>query len=312
MTKPPKHLLSLVLAAMGALLAGCFDEAAVAAHDPHHTLYYPANAISIHQLAGRTGLRIVRTGAYSALLRNESNSVMIFAPPNSRAFVNGRPLTYSGGVATWNGTIFVPVSMVSAMRTALRSAPAHTIPAPAAQVNGTVVLDPGHGGRDPGAIAVGGMYEKDVVLPISLAVRNALVARGVKVVMTRADDRFIELDNRARIANRARPDLFVSIHADSARSRSARGYTLYAARAASKKSIFLAKRIDRSLAATGVSSRGLRRADYRVLVKTNCPAVLVEVGYLSNSAEARRLATDRHRQAIAEAIAAGVINSLHR
>ena len=154
------------------------------------------------------------------------------------------------------------------------------------------------------------MYEKDVVLPISLAVRNALVARGVKVVMTRADDRFIELDNRARIANRARPDLFVSIHADSAPSRSARGYTLYAARAASKKSIFLAKRIDRSLAATGVSSRGLRRADYRVLVKTNCPAVLVEVGYLSNSAEARRLATDRHRQAIAEAIAAGVIHSL--
>jgi len=92
-----------------------------------------------------------------------------------------------------------------------------------------VVLDPGHGGRDPGAIACNGLFEEDVVLPVALEVRRRLLERGVKVVMTRSDDRFVELDRRAEIADAAGADLFVSIHADWAPSRLANGHIAYVA-----------------------------------------------------------------------------------
>lgn len=91
-----------------------------------------------------------------------------------------------------------------------------------------VVIDPGHGGRDPGAIGVRGTFEKDVVLDIALAVAQRLSGRrGLTVRLTRSDDVFLPLDDRREIASDARASLFVSVHADSAPNREARGLSAY-------------------------------------------------------------------------------------
>lgn len=91
----------------------------------------------------------------------------------------------------------------------------------------TVVLDPGHGGRDPGAIGVGGVREKDVTLAMARALREDLSARGFHVVLTREGDRALSLEERTAVAEAARGDLFVSLHANAARRRSVRGVETY-------------------------------------------------------------------------------------
>ena len=128
--------------------------------------------------------------------------------------------------------------------------------------------------------------------------------------MTRDSDRFIELEDRAAVANRNRADLFVSIHADSCQDSSLRGFTMYIARAASWSSNRAASAISRSMARTGLDSRGTRKADYRVLVHIRCPAVLVELGYLSNPSDARPLKNKSFQNRLAQAIANGIVDFL--
>ena len=314
MSRPIKGTVAAVLLVCAAMPAGCARFRVA----PAHAAVAAPETISIHQLAVRLNLRVVRAGAASASLRNKANSVTLFADPGGGAFVNGRQVPGGGAIAAADGGVLVPVSLAGAIGSALRPVPPRPRPArPRRPVEpeapkSVVVIDPGHGGKDPGMVTVNGILEKRVVLHVARAVRQRLVAAGVAVVMTRADDRFIELEERARIANRAGADLFVSIHADSAPNRSARGHTIYVARAASGESLAAADKIDARLAGMGVHSRGVRRANFRVLVKTTCPAVLVEVGYLSNRAEARKLASSSYRSSIADAVAAGVLAFLGR
>lgn len=91
----------------------------------------------------------------------------------------------------------------------------------------TVVLDPGHGGRDPGAIGVGGLREKQVTLAMARALRQDLEGRGFRVVLTRDGDQTLTLEDRTAMAEAARGDLFVSLHANAARRRSVRGVETY-------------------------------------------------------------------------------------
>ena len=121
---------------------------------------------------------------------------------------------------------------------------------------------------------------------------------------------FVELNERAAIANSAKVDLFVSIHADSARSRTACGFTVYVARSASRLSLAAADCVRSHLGVIGAPDRGVRRANFRVLVRTSCPAVLVEMGYLSNIREAAKLARSSYQNRIAQAIADGVCDFL--
>jgi N-acetylmuramoyl-L-alanine amidase len=177
-------------------------------------------------------------------------------------------------------------------------------------VSGTVVIDPGHGGRDPGATSYHGYYEKTVNLRIARKLASYLENRGVRVIMTRNNDTFIELNERAEIANRAGADLFVSIHCDSHQSRSQNGYTIYVARSASWSSKKTGIAINQAMGQTGLSSVGIRNQDFRVLVRTACPAVLVECGYLTNPSEATLLDDSDFQDRIARAISDGIIASL--
>lgn len=257
---------------------------------------------------------MARNGRSFAQLAGPGNTVAIFPEPTPAVYVNGARLMAPGPIRAADSTIFVAEALVPVVRSALRPAPRPVRPPRRGRPLpvGRVVLDAGHGGRDPGAIACTGMFEKDVTLPVTHMVRRRLQAGNVRVTLTRADDRFLELDERADIANRAGADLFVSIHADSCPNRRVSGHTLYVARGAGAPCVVAAHCVSRRMQAAGVTSRGVRRANYRVLVRTTCPAVLVELGYLSNPWEARLLASDAHRRAVANALADGILDFLKR
>jgi N-acetylmuramoyl-L-alanine amidase len=282
--------------------------------------------ISVYQLAERLGMAVTDSGASMAAIHGPGNTVVIYSDPGGQAYVNGRAMAASGGITPIDGILFVPVDVETSIRSALNPssaipAPTH-LPAPAPQYRpqpprhpaygkgGLVVIDPGHGGQDPGTRSVRGDKEKMINLDVSLAIAERLAQSGVDVRLTRENDTFIELNDRSAIANRSKAGCFVSIHSDSSPNRSASGFTCYVSRSASRSSQVLADAIARGVSAAGVEYRGRKEANYRVLVGANCPAVLVELGFLSNGRDAAALANESYRNRLASAIADGIADYL--
>ena len=212
---------------------------------------------------------------------------------------------------------------------------------------GRIVIDAGHGGKDPGTHA-GSLREKDIALDIAKRLRDNLQGRGFEVIMTRDKDIFLPLEQRAFIANSRKADMFISIHVNAARNRRAQGLeTFYLNLATSDDAAEVAARENastgkvrfsdvpkllkqimnhtfveesRELATTtqaaiaqsilgGVKhplNRGVKTAGFHVLLGAQMPAVLVEVGFVSNREEARQLRSSSHRTKLAAAIADGV------
>lgn len=199
-----------------------------------------------------------------------------------------------------------------------------------ARTNGTVVLDAGHGGKDSGTQScLNGENEKDYALDWARRVERLLTARGWNVVMTRTNDTYLALAERVAIAERVKADVFVSLHFNAAPGNSELvGIETYCLPAAGMPSTLRrgfaddpeevlpnnafddqnfqwATALHRAvLAASGAADRGVCRARFLgVLRGQNRPAVLIEGGYLSNPAEARRISNPAHRQALAEGVA---------
>ncbi len=174
-----------------------------------------------------------------------------------------------------------------------------------------VVIDPGHGGRDPGAIGIGGLRETDVVIDISRQVATLLQQQGVQVVMTRNGEQFVDLAPRVSIAERANADIFVSIHANAismSRPEVNGAETYYFSSNAGYR---LAQSIQQSiLQRTGMGDRGVREARFYVLRNTSMPSALVETGFVTGAQDAPRLRTPTFRTQMAEAIAIGILNYL--
>lgn len=170
----------------------------------------------------------------------------------------------------------------------------------------TVVLDPGHGGYDPGGIPRQRFIEKKVTLEISKLIQARLQAAGHKVIMTRTSDEFVELADRVDISNAAPyRAVFVSIHCNSAPNSSAHGIETYHYSSRSQR---LAQAIHaRVVAATGEEDRGVRKARFYVLRNNRRVAVLAELGFLTNSKEGANLARSaRYQQKVASAVVAGI------
>ncbi len=213
-----------------------------------------------------------------------------------------------------------------------------------------VVIDAGHGGKDPGAIGITGFQEKTVNLDVARRLKKILEAEGIKVIMTRTDDTFISLQERTAIASRSKADLFISIHANSSPARGVHGVEAYclrdlgtlekneAQRQENHKLMFknlsmkkgslnledivedmlythkqsvspalaadLADRVARTARA---QDRGDKQSRFFVLRNTLIPAVLVEIGFVTNPKEGRLLKTDDYRQRIAEGLANGIL-----
>ncbi len=267
------------------------------------------HTISVEELARQLGLRIDDRDETFVVLRDAANTVLIFTHSDGRFFVNGTPIGTVGTVRKVSGTVYVSESLAAQIKPHLGTSvtPARPQPRPA---RGIVVIDPGHGGHDPGAIAVTGIHEKIVNYDVAQKVAAILRRRGIEVVLTRQGDVFPELEARAEIAARRNADLFVSLHADSAPNPSAQGFTVYVAKTASADSQRAARDIARAMATTGLESRGVRQENYRVLVTNRRPAVLVEMGYLSNRQDALRLQDSAFQDKLAAAIAAGIIDYL--
>ncbi len=265
---------------------------------------------SVEELAALLGLRIAERDETFVVLKNAANTVILFAHAEGRFFVNGKVIGSVGTVEKADNTVYVSKALVDEIRPHLRVPGVPELmaprPRPRPVARTLVVIDAGHGGHDPGAIGPGGVREKDINLHVAARVANLLEQSGVGVVMTRWQDRFIELEDRAALANRRNADLFVSIHADSAPNHSAQGFTVYVATAASADSYKAARAISQAMTGAGSDSRGVREADYRVLVQTGCPAVLVELGYLSNAQDAARLRDPYFQNRLAQAIADGI------
>lgn len=171
-----------------------------------------------------------------------------------------------------------------------------------------IALDPGHGGRDPGAVGIGGLRETDIVLEVGLRVAELLQQQGAEVVLTRTDEREIGLEPRVLTANRANADLFVSIHANAiSMSRpDVNGVETYFYSSPSAEN--LATYLQESmLEATSLNSRGVKEARFYVLRRTSMPAALLEVGFVTGAVDAPRLADPVFRDTIAQAIARGVL-----
>lgn len=168
----------------------------------------------------------------------------------------------------------------------------------------TVVIDAGHGGHDRGGGPGQRIPEKPYVLDIAKRLQTILRSSGYSTVMTRSGDYFVPLSTRCSIANRNRNAIFVSIHLNSGQREGADGIETYYY---SSRSAGLAASIhSRVLRAAGTEDRRVRQRGFYVLRNTRIPAVLCELGFLTNRAEARRLLTTSHRQKLAEAIAAGI------
>jgi N-acetylmuramoyl-L-alanine amidase len=168
-----------------------------------------------------------------------------------------------------------------------------------------VIVDPGHGGKDPGAIGIGGLREKDIILPIAQQVARLLEQQGVQAVLTRESDYFVDLAPRVAMAERMDADLFVSIHANaiSLSRTDVSGLETY---------YYLSQRLAQSihnsiLQAVNVNDRGVRKARFFVLRKASMPSVLVEVGFVTGREDAAKLSDPDYRSRMAQAIAQGIL-----
>jgi len=306
---------------LGACMVGC--EPGGMAGPEGDALPPTPRSVGLEDAAGQLGLAVAYRSRTSATLRDTLNTVVLYAEPLGEAYVNGRPLSDSGGIEAAADTLVLPASLVARIGTQLTPAespvaPTFTsTPPPFRQPErlseiGRVVIDPGHGGRDPGATSVVGFHEKDLVLDVARQIEEELKARGAVVRLTRSGDRYLELEERPAVANLWKADAFASIHADSAENRSASGLTVYVSRSPDRQSLHLANAVLKHAALARVPTRGVRQANYRVLVHANVPAVLIELGFLSNRFEAARLGTQPYQQQVARAVAAGIAEFVSR
>lgn len=169
-----------------------------------------------------------------------------------------------------------------------------------------VALDPGHGGSASGA-AYGGALEKDIVLAITLKVKDLLEAKGCRVVLTRSDDRDVGLYERCDVANAAGAEIFVSVHANAAPGNDAfQGtYTYYYP--GSRDGAALAQCVQaRTVASAGSVDRGILSENFVVVRETAMPAALVETGFMTCQEELERLTDPAYQDRLAWGIAAGI------
>ena len=174
---------------------------------------------------------------------------------------------------------------------------------------GSVVLDAGHGGTDYGAIRAG-INEKDITLYVTKMVEAILQERGYKVYMTRSDDSGPSLQDRVDLCEKKKPDIFVSIHVNSSVKNDIYGiethwYHDYSLELAQIVHKHLIKNIP------STKDRGLFQSKFYVINHTTVPAILVEMGFISNEAERAKLVTENHKQQIAKSIAEGIIEYIN-
>lgn len=308
------------LTLLSLMLAGAFFVApARAAYiNGHHYL-------ALSDWAHKYGFHLVHDGKQNSVLYEKGSSRVEFEKNSHTATINGVNVVLSFPVAVDKG------AFLAAEMDLEKTVDPLLFPwrADDRKIR-TIVIDPGHGGRDPGNIFKG-HDEKTYTMLLAIDLSRALQAAGFKTILTRTKDKYVGLDERPALANRRHADLFVSLHFNSAKTRSVRGAETYCitpvgasssnargrganygrtpANAAQAESLLLAYEVQRALVKNlGADDRGVRRARFAVLRTAKMPAILVESGYMSNPSEGRKIFTLAYRKRIAAAITKGILD----
>ena len=288
----------------------------------------PGEPVSVKRFAKAYGFDKVSSEKDRIVLTGNVHTLELYRG-SRRAVLNGTLIWLNQPLEQEQGTWVLRVKDVQrSLHPVLR-------PAEALTGNGyqVVVLDPGHGGHDSGATSAHGLLEKEVALDVARRVRAILQRQGVRVYLTRHNDRFVELDERPRRASIWDADALVSIHAN-AGQRQARGVetfvlgipgslstnadpnsaaptTTHPGNQHDAANMALTHAIHDTLRRMpNTVDRGVKRARFAVLRTATCPATLVEIGFLSHPEESKRLQSNAHRDEIARSIARGIDNYL--
>ncbi|PLS17818.1 cell wall hydrolase [Bacillus sp. M6-12] len=221
----------------------------------------------------------------------------------------GEKASFAYSVGSW---IYIKTSSVEGFVHSAYVTSDSTLPGTSPLSLKTIVIDPGHGGTDPGAIGYG-LYEKNVVLDTSLRLKKLLVQTPFNIKLTRETDRKIELGDRVAFAKQNKADIFISVHANAA-GGSADGTETFYYRTASTNpytsdSLLLAQSIQKRLvAAWGTDDRGVKHGNFYVIRENSMPAILTELGFIDNKSDNAKLASPSYRQLAAEAIYQGILD----
>lgn len=188
----------------------------------------------------------------------------------------------------------------------------------------TIVIDPGHGGRDPGKVGVNGALEKDINLTIALRLKDLLEQNDINIIMTRTEDEGLysesdsnkkrtDLNNRINIINSSNAVFSISIHQNSFSQENVKGAQVFY-HALSEQGMNLAMTLQEQLKETikdGNHRKAKSNTSYYMLKHTTCPLVIVECGYLSNYTEAELLINEEYQEKLAWAIHLGIMKHLN-
>jgi N-acetylmuramoyl-L-alanine amidase len=254
-------------------------------------------------------------------------STLDFTANERQMVVNGEPVALGVPLAYYHGDLWMAKKDFDKDLVPLMAP--RTLPNPPALHR--IVIDPGHGGKDPGGENPGlKLNEKSNTLDVALRLAAILQAKGYEVVMTRKDDHFVELKDRTAIANAAHGDLFLCIHFNIAADAAVEGIETYILTPAGQPSTsrsemeqadkvldpgnkfdlwntVLGFSVERAVTTElAANNRGLKRARYIVLTDLQMPGLLIEGGFLTNPSEGRKIGTPAYRQKLAQGIADGV------
>lgn len=308
------------LAAAWGIMHGCLDVSAQT-----NLAWVPAWT-SLSTTVGAWGMLEVSvdgTGIVQA-----ADQILVLSPGSRKLLCNG--------VLMWMHAPFVPTGtgggLVSGVDARSVIEPLLTRPPVLrSRAPPSIVLDPGHGGTDTGARSACGLCEKDLTLDLARRIRRRFRSGEARVILTRNRDRTLSLADRVRVAQQHDADLFISLHLNWGGSLSATGVETYVLPcagapptsgnstdwAACPGNAFDAQntRLGQALQAAlvrslAVEDRGVRRARFEVLKQVNCPAALVECGFLSHPGDARRWRQATYRETVARAVAAALAGLL--
>ena len=283
----------------------------------------------------------------------KGKNTLILRPDSKLALLNNKPIEFSEKIEYRNGVAYVPLKtaiFISSDVLGLKERPG--LAARTHQIK-TVVIDPGHGGKDPGAIGKYGTKEKNIVLDVAKRLKRKLEKNGITVYLTRDGDVFIPLKKRPRIAKAKNADLFISIHANASRRSRVSGFEVYylseatddnaralaaaenasleyengditqnGSASSSDPTLWDLKPTENRRQSKGLAyyicnitsdnlsmkKRGVKGARFAVLKGSEIPAVLVEVGFLSNRREESNLKSSSFRDSLASAIAKSIFS----
>lgn len=240
-------------------------------------------------------LPVIRTGPGTSPPPAVAASTMVTAPP----LVGGAPTGTPAPIVRQGSPTPTP---------APRQAQATATTPPSQQQRVMVMLDPGHGGVDPGAVGIGGLQEKIVVISVAHHVAQVLQSQGVMVQMTRQGDQTVDLQPRVDMAEAADATLFVSIHANAVNMQrpEVNGLeTYYYSDSGFRLASVLHNRVLNTMA---MNDRGVRQARFFVLRRTSMPAALIEIGFVTGAADAPKLRDPNWQAQMGQAIAAGILD----